>query len=164
MNMANYAIQYNPIDLLENIFSKYSYELERRGNNEIAVEIQSKENKLLIFLSWEENIRCLHLSCLIDLPKNSCKIGKIFELLALINEDLWLGHFAYWKEQKMPIFKHSMLIDNEDDISTDKLSQMIGIAINECERMYPIFTEVLVNNIEPEQAVYPMSMHTIGNA
>lgn len=164
MNLA-YSLKSNPIDLVENIFNKQSFELERRSTNEIAVEVQGqKQNNMLLFFSWEENIKCLHLSCLIDIEHKKENNYKVFELLALINEDLWLGHFSFWKEENTPIFKHSILLDDFEDVSFDKISQIINIAIKECDRMYPIFKSVLIDGVDPNLALYPINMVTIGNA
>lgn len=166
MNLAqNFALEYNPIDLVENIFSSKSFEFERRSINEVVVEVQGKWNNMLLFFSWEENMRCLHLSCLMDIKSTIENRSKIFELLALVNEDLWLGHFSYWTEQNMPVFKHSILLqDEEEDVLNGKLSQVIDIAIRECERMYPVFKVVLTKGMDPKQALYPMLMETIGQA
>ncbi len=161
----NIAFEYNPIDLVENIFSTKSFEFERRSINEVVVEVQGKWNNMLLFFSWEENMRCLHLSCLMDIKSTIEDRSKIFELLALVNEDLWLGHFSYWTEQNMPVFKHAILLNDEDEqILNGKISQVIDIAIRECERMYPIFKVVLTKGMDPKQALYPMLMETLGQA
>ena len=161
----NIAFEYNPIDLVENIFSTKSFEFERRSINEVVVEVQGKWNNMLLFFSWEENMRCLHLSCLMDIKSTIEDRSKIFELLALVNEDLWLGHFSYWTEQNMPVFKHAILLNDEDEqILNGKISQVIDIAIRECERMYPIFKVVLTKGMDPKQALYPMLIETLGQA
>ena len=89
--------------------------------------------------------------------------SKIFELLALVNEELWVGHFSYWTEQNIPVFKHSVILNDGEDIES-KISQIIDIAIKECERMYPIFKVVLTKGMDPKQALYPMMMATVGQA
>ena len=171
MNLArSNAVEYNPIDLVESLFAKQSLDFERRNFNEIAVEIQGKWNNMLLFFSFEASMRCLHLSCLMDIPiapdvrDQTADRGKIFELLALANEDLWLGHFSYWTEQAMPVFKHSVIVSDTEEIFQSKLTQMMDIAIKECERMYPVFNVVLAKGMEPRQAMYPMLMETIGRA
>lgn len=166
MNLAhNYAFDYNPIDLVENIFSAKDFEFERRSLNEVVVEVQGKWNNMLLFFAWEENMRCLHMSCLMDIKSSIEDRSKIFELLALANEDLWVGHFSYWTEQNMPVFKHSILLnDEEEPILNGKISQIIDIAIKECERMYPAFKVVLTKGMSPKQALYPMLMETMGEA
>ncbi len=161
----NFAFSYNPIDMVENIFSTKSFEFERRSINEVVVEVEGKWNNMLLFFSWEENMRCLHLSCLMDIKSTIEDRSKIFELLALVNEDLWLGHFSYWTEQNMPLFKHAILLTDENEqVLSAKISQVIDIAIKECERMYPVFKVVLTKGMDPKQALYPMLMETIGQA
>ena len=166
MNLAkNYALNYNPIDIVEDIFTAKSYELERRSAEEVAIEVQGKWNNMLLFFSWEENLRCLHLSCLMNIETTIEDRSKVFELMALVNEELWLGHFSYWTEQNMPVFKHAILLDDDDFSRIEsKIAQVIEIAIKECERMYPIFNVVLTKGMDPKQALYPLSMTTLGNA
>lgn len=159
----NLAPEYNPIDVVENIFSSRSFELERRSINEVVVEVQGKWNNMLLFFAWEANMQCMHLSCLMDIETKIEDRSKIFELLALVNEELWVGHFSYWTEQNIPVFKHSVILNDGEDIES-KISQIIDIAIKECERMYPIFKVVLTKGMAPKQALYPMMMTTVGQA
>lgn len=159
----NLAPEYNPIDVVENIFSSRSFELERRSINEVVVEVQGKWNNMLLFFAWEANMQCMHLSCLMDIETKIEDRSKIFELLALVNEELWVGHFSYWTEQNIPVFKHSVILNDGEDIES-KISQIIDIAIKECERMYPIFKVVLTKGMDPKQALYPTMMATVGQA
>ena len=154
----------NPIDIVEDIFASKSFELERRNPNEVAVEVQGKWNNMLLFFAWEPNMQCMHLSCLMDIETKIEDRSKIFELLALVNEELWVGHFSYWTEQNVPVFKHSVLLNKNDDNFEQKISQIIDIAVKECERMYPIFKVVLTKGMDPKQALYPMMMETFGSA
>lgn len=160
----NLASSNNPIDIVEDIFASKSFELERRNSNEVAVEIQGKWNNMLLFFAWEPNMQCMHLSCLMDIETKIEDRSKIFELLALVNEELWVGHFSYWTEQNVPVFKHSVLLNKNDDNFEQKISQIIDIAVKECERMYPIFKVVLTKGMDPKQALYPMMMETFGSA
>ena len=157
MNLAkNYALNYNPIDTVEDIFASKSYELERRNTHEVAVEVQGKWNNMLLFFSWEENMRCLHLSCLMDIRSTIEDRTKIFELMALAYEELWIGLFSYWTDQNID--------DSDRDFFESKIAQIIDIAIKECERMYPIFHVVLTKGMNPQLALYPMMMETAGQA
>ena len=148
-------IQENPIDAVEDIFNRQSLAFERRNVNEIVVEVEGKWKNMLLFFAWEEHLRCLHISCLMDIDTEITDRGKIFELLALVNENLWLGHFSYWSEHQMPLFKHSVIIRAGESDFESKLEQVISIAVNECEHMYPVFNAVLTQNVPPEQALFP---------
>lgn len=148
-------IPYNPIDVVEQVFNHRSFELERRGSNEVVIELQGKWKEMLIFFAWEENLRCLQISCFMDIEITIQNKTKIFELLALANADLWLGHFSYWAEQNMPVYKHSIILNENRESFEQKIEQMIDLSINECERMYPIFYAVLTKGVEPRDALFP---------
>ena len=81
----------------------------RLKDTELVAEVHGKWDNMIIFFAFEAHMRCLHLSCLLNIGTTTFDRSKMFELLALLNENLWLGHFSYWSEQKMPIFKHSMM-------------------------------------------------------
>jgi len=149
---------HNPIDDIEILFAHRQLSTERRNQNEVVVEISGRWDNMLLFFAWEEKMRCLHISCLLNLEPENVNLPSIFELLALLNEDLWVGYFSYWEEAKMPIFKHSLFIDENDNNVQDKLSQLLNIAITECERAYPIFHAVLKQNISPRKALLPVTL------
>ena len=145
---------YNPIDTIEGIFSRDNVSFDRRKDNELVAEVLGKWDNMLIFFAYEEHLRCLHISCLLNIEASAVDRGKMFELLAMLNENLWLGHFSYWSEQKMPIFKHSLILQDNEELFTHKISKIIELSIMECERVYPIFNAVMRQNVEPAQALY----------
>ena len=160
----NLAPTINPIDMVESIFAARSFELERRNPDEVVVEVQGKWANMLLFFAWEASMKCLHMSCLMDIDNKLADRSKIFELLALVNENLWVGHFSYWTEQNMPVFKNSVFLNYGEEFFEHKISQMIDIAVKECERVYPVFKVVLTKGMDPKEALYPLMMETIGQA
>lgn len=147
----------NPIDTVETLFDGKSVEFERRNLNEIVIEVQGKWQNMLLFFAWEERLKCLQISCFMNIADKTCDTSRIFELLAMINEDLWLGHFSYWTEHETPIFKHTVIVDFPEECFEEQISQIIDIAITECEHMYPVFQAVMVQNIEPKQVLLSLS-------
>jgi len=145
---------YNPIDSIEYILERDSIICERRKETELVAEVHGKWDNMLIFFAYEEHMRCLHLSCLLNIGTATVDRSKMFELLALLNENLWLGHFSYWSEQKMPIFKHSLILQDDEELFAHKISQIIELAIMECERVYPIFNAVMKQDISPSEALH----------
>lgn len=159
MNLAmEEEILYNPIDTIEHIFKHDSVSFDRRKETELVAEVQGKWDNMLIFFAYEEHLRCLHISCLLNIETSTVDRSKMFELLAMLNENLWLGHFSYWSEQKMPIFKHSIILQDSEELFTGKINKIIELSIMECERVYPIFNAVMRKNIAPEQALYTCSI------
>ncbi len=158
MNLALKQDMYNPIDTIENIFQRDNVSFDRRKDNELVAEVLGKWDNMLVFFAFEEHMRCLHISCLLNIETSAVDRSKMFELLALLNENLWLGHFSYWSEQKMPIFKHSIILQDNEELFTDKISKIIELSIMECERVHPIFNAVMRQNVSPVQALYADSL------
>lgn len=156
--LAQKLYKYNPLDDIECLFANRQYTTERRNSHEIVIEVAGKWDNMLLFFAWEENMNCLHISCLLNLEPVNVNLPSIFELLALLNEDLWVGYFSYWEEMKMPVFKHSLFIDADEFNFSGKLQQVINIALTECERAYPIFHAVLKQNIAPRKALLPLTI------
>ncbi len=154
----HYTYMNNPLDDIECLFSKQPHTIERRNSHEIVVEISGKWDNMLLFFAWEEKMNCLHISCLLNLEPTNNNLPNIFELLALLNEDLWVGYFSYWEEMKMPVFKHSLFLDTDEFNFSGKLNQIINIALTECERAYPVFHAVLKQNISPRKALLPLTL------
>jgi hypothetical protein len=158
MNVALEQNLYNPLDTIELILNRDNILFDRRGDNELVAEVLGKWDNMLIFFAFEEHLRCLHISCLLNIETSAVDRSKMFELLALLNENLWLGHFSYWSEQKMPIYKHSLILQDEEELFLDKVSKIIELSIMECERVYPIFNAVMRQGVSPAQALYAGSL------
>ena len=158
MNLAIKQNMYNPLDTIECIFQRDDVSFDRRSDNELVAEVLGKWDNMLVFFAYEEHMRCLHISCLLNIETSTVDRSKMFELLALLNENLWLGHFSYWSEQKMPIFKHSIILQDEEELFTSKISKIIELSIMECERVYPIFNAVMRQDLPPTQALYAGAM------
>lgn len=151
--VSDITLQLNPIDSAEHVFHRNAWGFERRGKDEVVLEVEGKWGNLLFFFAWEEHLRCLHISCMMDIETRISDFSKIFELLALVNENLWLGHFSYWSEHRMPLFKHSVILELDERDLESKLEQIIRIAADECDRIYPIFNAVLTQGVSPRQAL-----------
>lgn len=165
MNLAkNYLPAENPIDTVERILNRQSYAPERRSLNEVVVEVQGKWDDMLVFFSWEASMNCLHISCLMNIEHPDADTSKIFKLLAIINDDLWVGHFSYWSEQQMPVYRHSLFCNSQNPDFAGQIGQIIDIAVKECERMYPVFKVVFTKGMDPQQALYPLMLETAGQA
>ena len=156
--LAESLYKYNPIDDIECLFTEKKHSTERRSHNEVVVQITGKWDNMLLFFAWEEQMNCLHLSCMINIEPENVSLPTIFELLALLNEDLWVGYFSYWQEAQTPLFRHSMFVDAKEANFAEKLAQVVDIALTECERAYPIFHAVFKQNIAPRRALLPMTL------
>ena len=89
---------------------------------------------------------------------------KLFELLALANEKLWIGHFGLESEDGVPVFRHSVLLRGAPGASAESLEDMVDIALTECERFFPAFQLVLWGGKAPADALASAMLDCQGEA
>ena len=154
----------NPLDVLEQIVAANEWAFERRSDGEMAAEAPGKWCDYGLFFSWSPEISAMHFSCAFDLKVPPEGRGKLFELLALANEKLWIGHFGLEIEEGVPVFRHSVLLRGAPGASAESLEDMVDIALTECERFFPAFQFVLWGGKPPADALQAAMLDCVGEA
>lgn len=154
----------NPLDVLEQIVAANEWAFERRSDGEMAAEAPGKWCDYGLYFSWSHEISAMHFSCAFDLKVPAERRDKLFELLAMANEKLWIGHFGLESEDGVPVFRHSVLLRGAPGASAESLEDMVDIAITECERFFPAFQFVLWGGKKPEEALQAAMLECVGEA
>jgi hypothetical protein len=154
----------NPLDVLEQIVAANEWAFERRSDGEMAAEAPGKWCDYGLYFSWSPEISAMHFSCAFDLKVPPEGRAKLFELLAMANEKLWLGHFGLESEDGVPVFRHSVLLRGAPGASAESLEDMVDIAITECERFFPAFQFVLWGGKGPADALQAAMLDCVGEA
>ena len=154
----------NPLDVMEQIVGGYEWAFDRRNDTEMAAEAPGKWCDYGLYFSWSREISAMHFTCAFDLKVPSAQRRNLFELLALANERLWIGHFGMDPDDGMPLFRHSVLLRGAPGASVESLEDMIDIALTECERFYPAFQFVLWGGKSPTEALECAMLECAGEA
>jgi hypothetical protein len=154
----------NPLDVLEQIANANDWVFDRRSDSEMAAEAPGKWCDYGLYFSWSDEISAMHFTCAFELKVPEKARGGLYELLALANERLWIGHFGLDSEDGMPVFRHSMLLRGASGASSESLEDMVDIAITECERFFPAFQFVLWGGKSPTEALAAAMLECAGEA
>jgi hypothetical protein len=154
----------NPLDIVEQIVVANDWAFDRRNETEMAAEAPGRWCDYGLYFSWSHEISAMHFSCALDLKAPEKRRGALYELLALANERLWIGHFTLDSDDGMPVFRHSMLLRGAPGASTESLEDMVDIAITECERFFPAFQFVLWGGKAPAEALQAAMLECAGEA
>ena len=158
------SISLNPIDIVEDIIHQKKWNFSRAADHELVAEIASHWCSYRLYFNWSEKINALSLSITFDICFPETKLRKAYELLGLINENLWIGHFDITSNNGIPAFRHTILSNSQNDILHKKFEDLVDIGIYECEKFYPSFQQVLFENIEPKEAIKFSKFEIIGRA
>jgi len=77
---------------------------------------------------------------------------------------MWLGHFAIWADEGVPMFRHAVLLRGKGGACAEQIEDLVDIALNESERFYPAFQFVLWGGKTPDDAIAAALLDTVGEA
>ena len=160
----SYETSANPLDVMEQIVAANDWAFDRRSESEMAAEAPGRWCDYGLYFNWSHEISAMHFTCAFDLKVPEKQRGVLYELLALANEKLWIGHFGLETEDGMPVFRHSVLLRGAPSASAESLEDMIDIAITECERFFPAFQFVLWGGKPPAEALAAAMLECVGEA
>ena len=154
----------NPIDVIEDVIHQKKWNFSRAADHELVAEISSQWCSYRLYFNWSKKINALSLSITFDIRFPETKLNAAYELLGLINESLWIGHFDITSRNGIPAFRHTILSNTETEILHKKFEDLVDIAIYECEKFYPSFQQVLFEDTNPKEAIKFSNFEVIGRA
>ena len=154
----------NPIDFVEDIIYSKKWSFSRAADDELVADITSQWCQYRLYFAWSEQIRAINFTVTFDLKFPYPTFVAIHELLALINEKLWICHFDVTSKNGIPAFRHTLLVPQKNEILYNQLEELVDIAIYECEKYYPAFQLVLFEKIQPKNALKFCLFEVLGRA
>jgi hypothetical protein len=153
-----------PIDMLAAYFEAYDWPFEHVAEDEISAKYRGSWTEYEIRAIWREDDQVLQVLVMPDIRVVEDKRSAIYESIALINEQLWLGHFETWSSNGTLLFRHGALLGAQGSLTLDQAQLLIESAIDECERFYPVFQFVLWGGKSPVEALAASLIETHGEA
>ena len=154
----------NPLDVMEQIVAANDWAFDRRSAREMAAEAPGKWCDYGLHFAWRADISALSFACTFDMKIPPDARPKLFELLSLANERLWIGHFGLQGEDGTPVFRHAVLLRGAPGASAESLEDMVDIAMAECERFFPAFQFVLWGGKSADEALRAAMLDCAGEA
>ncbi len=153
----------HPIDVMETIATSQEWPCERGTDDDVNICIAGTHCDYHLAISWREDLEGLHIACMLDtrVPQNKQK--EVYELLALVNEQLWLGHFDMWSSDGTLLFRNTLMV-NEARLNERQCNDLIHHAVGACERFFPAFQFLIWAGYSPRAAFQGAMFETRGDA
>jgi hypothetical protein len=153
-----------PVEMLAQLFEAHGWPCEFTGDDEISGEIQGSWTTYQVKGVWRREDRVLQLLCLPEIRVPDTKRKAAYELLAMINEQLWLGHFDIWSQGGVLLYRHGLMLGEEGLLSLSMAQLAVEAAVSECDRFYPAFQFVLWGDKNPREALDAALVDAAGEA
>src|SRR5262249_30924483 len=153
----------NPVDIVEQIATIHDWTFERSAPDELTLTVSGTWCEYHISLTWREDLEALHLACAFDFKVGKLRLGDIYKLMALINEQLLLRHFDLLEEDWLFLYRHGLLLAGADT-HVGQCEALLKAALEACERYYQSFQFVVWAGKSPEEALAATLLETQGQA
>ena len=126
----------NPVDVVEHLAAVKEWAFDRAGADEIAISMSGRWTDYHLSFTWMDDIEALHFACAFDLKVPEPRRSHVLELIALINEQLWVGHFDMWVKDGVVMFRHALLLAGGVEFAGRQFEALLDAALDTCERSY----------------------------
>ncbi len=156
--------QNNPLAVVEDIAATNDWSFERSGDDEITIVTQGAWTDYQLSFTWMAEIDALHLACAFDMKIPAPRRAEVQRLIALVNEQLWIGHFDIWEQTGAIMYRQALMLPNGLAASSAQCEAMLTAAVQACERYYPALQFVIWAGRSPQEAMSAAMFDTEGEA
>lgn len=156
--------QENPVDLIERIAATNQWAFDRDEEDEISISVAGGWTDYTIAFTWLQDMEALHVACAFDLKVPASRRSDVLGLLALINEQLWIGHFDIWPGDGVIMFRHALLLAGGAELNSRQCEAVLTSAVTACERYYQAFQFVVWAGKSGREALDTAMIETRGEA
>jgi len=154
----------NPLDIVERIVEVNDWIFDRRSDQEMAVQVPGTWCDYSLYFAWNEEMEALHFTCAFDMRISDDQKPRVHELLALVNDRMWLGHFGMWSDEGLPMYRHALPLRGAKGPAIEQMEDLVETAVLECERFYPAFQYVIWGGKQAQDAIESAMIDTVGEA
>jgi hypothetical protein len=157
-------VRTNPLDVVERIASINDWSFERAGEDEITMLVGGRWSDYQISFTWLHDIEALHLACAFDLKVPERRRAEVQALIALVNEQMWIGHFDLWTQDGLIMFRHSLVLAGGVEATSGQCQALLSSALEASEGYFPAFQFVVWAGKPAREALDAAMFETSGEA
>jgi hypothetical protein len=86
------------------------------------------------------------------------------QLISLINEQMWIGHFDLWPQDGLVMYRHALVLAGGVEASSQQCEALLGTALDASERYFPAFQFVVWAGKSAREALDATMFETQGRA
>jgi hypothetical protein len=154
----------HPLDTMEQLALRNGWPFERDIDDEITLGVSGTWSEYQIQVSWMQQLEALHTACSFELRVAEPRRTEILKLIALANERMWIGHFDYWPNENIIVFRHAMLLSGGAPLNRRQIEVLIKLAVEACDLHYQAFQFVVWGGKSAREALDAAIVETVGEA
>ena len=154
----------NPLDLFERLAALNDWAFDRDSEDELSVAVTGGWSEYQVAVTWLAEVEALHIACAFDLKVPERRRSEVLQLVSLVNEQLWLGHFDLWSSESVVMYRHGLLLSGGAEPTEEQAAALVKAAVEACERYYQAFQFVVWAGKTAREGMEGAILETIGEA
>jgi hypothetical protein len=158
------VIRANPLDVVERIAVSHEWSFERAGDDEITIVVRGKWTDYQVSYTWMTEIEALHVACAFEFKVPERRHVEMLQLLSMINEQLWIGHFDLWIQDGIVMYRNALVLSGGVTACDAQCETLLASALDACERYFPAYQFVVWAGKPAREALDAAMFETSGEA
>jgi hypothetical protein len=154
----------SPLDVVERLAAFNDWSFDRAGDDEITILITGRWADYQVSFTWMDDIEALHLACAFDLKVPDRRRAEVIQLIARLNERLWIGHFDLWSNDGLVMFRHALVLTGGVTATNRQCEALLDAGLEACERNFQAFQFVIWAGKSAAEAIDAAMFETAGEA
>jgi hypothetical protein len=154
----------DPLDVVEHVLAAENLPFDRTEDGDLAFTLAGDWKDYELWFAWRPEADCLQLCLSMDRKATAEQRASAHELVNLVNQRVWLGHFEVWADDGEVIFRHALCLPDGERPTTAQTASMIDAAMEAADRFYPAFDFLFAGAKTPTEAMAACMFETVGHA
>ena len=153
------------LELVESCLTETGWDFQRdEEDNTIQAIAASRWGDMGSMFALRREPPALHFSITLDVKPTLARRAAIAELILLANERLWLGHFDYWMDEGVILYRHALPLLDRVEPETGEVRAMLAAGMDAVNMFVPAFNFVIWAGKSAREALEAALFETAGEA
>ena len=153
------------LELVESCLTESGWDFQRDEEDDtIQCIAGSKWGDMGAMFANRREPPAMHFSITLDVKPTESRRMAIAELVMMANERLWLGHFDYWAEEDVIIFRHALPMLDRVEPDPGEIRAVLAAGLDAVNMFVPAFNFVIWAGKTPREAIEAALFETAGEA
>ncbi|MCI4660249.1 MAG: YbjN domain-containing protein [Neomegalonema sp.] len=158
------AYEPSPIDIVEDIAEARSWDVDRLGDDQIAMAAEGAWRTYSLSLAWFDPSETLRMVCTFEIAPPEDRLAELYKVIEAVNDRLWDGGFNLWRDQGLMAFRYGLPLHGGAGATPEQVDAMLKGAVENCECYFPAFYLVAYEGATAEEAMAAALLEAAGSA
>lgn len=155
---------FDPLEVVEDVLEESGWPAERDEEGTLQVVAETRWGDMGALFAYRPEPAAVHYTLTLDVKPQEAKRAAIAELVMLANERLWLGHFDFWADDGVIIFRYTFPMEGRDELSDGEVRAVMAASVSAADRFMPAFNFLVWAGKSPREAIDAVMFETHGEA